>query len=267
MKSRAFAYACLKRQPEIRADLSLGPTCCVVRANVRGSVAEPNHKPLVGWLVVLTVVGGLLVFLFVSGGSDEAESETENTGSADEPARRNQPETAKTPRPAPRPRAQHQGGGGAPSSDYFNTEEDSFGGAGPGPGASAGGAGGGEATSAALQADDSPEVTRLAAEARELVEQKQLLKAREASMKCLALDRDNDTCWQARIRSYTRGAEIPETQNILRYCLGAAREELDCLRSLRQFHLDRGESMQGSSLSAEIKQFYPDYDPELPKAP
>lgn len=114
-----------------------------------------------------------------------------------------------------------------------------------------------DASSADLE-DSKTAVEALATEAGDLIQRGELFKARSTAMKCLALDRDNATCWQARVRSYTRGHEIPEVKGILRYCLAAQRDELNCLRELRKFHLERGESMQGSSLGAEIQQFYPE---------
>ncbi|MCA9627325.1 MAG: hypothetical protein KC766_06655, partial [Myxococcales bacterium] len=107
---------------------------------------------------------------------------------------------------------------------------------------------------------DSPAAKDALSRARQLLEQKRYSEARQEALACLKADPGNTSCQRARVHTYTRQYSMGETKNILGWCLSAYSTDLDCLRAMREFHTARGERMDASGISAEIRERFPDAD-------
>ncbi|MEZ4231725.1 MAG: hypothetical protein R3B89_21295 [Polyangiaceae bacterium] len=107
---------------------------------------------------------------------------------------------------------------------------------------------------------DSPAAKDALSRARQLLEQKRYSEARQEALACLKADPGNTSCQRARVHTYTRQYSMGETKNILGWCLSAYATDLDCLRAMREFHTARGERMDASGISAEIRERFPDAD-------
>ncbi len=116
----------------------------------------------------------------------------------------------------------------------------------------------------AAPADDAASL--LAAAQRELAA-RHFAAARRSALGCLKAEPNNAACAKARVHSYTQQYPLSETSEIVRWCLSAFASDLNCLRQLRLFHQSKGEDMDASGISAEIRARFPDANLELPSAP
>ncbi|MBX3183885.1 MAG: hypothetical protein KIT72_07165 [Polyangiaceae bacterium] len=104
----------------------------------------------------------------------------------------------------------------------------------------------------------------IAKEGDALLKRKEYAEARELAMGCLAANPGDKDCHRLRVYSYTRQHPIGETREILRWCISVMKDDLNCMRALRQFHLERGERMEASSIANEIRDQWPYDSVELP---
>ncbi|MEZ4369541.1 MAG: hypothetical protein R3B07_01900 [Polyangiaceae bacterium] len=93
--------------------------------------------------------------------------------------------------------------------------------------------------------------------AQTALKQKQFGVARREALACLKLDPRDRACQRARVHSYTQQYPMGETKNILGWCLSAFSSDLDCLRALREFHAAKGQRVEASGISAEIRERFP----------
>ncbi len=103
--------------------------------------------------------------------------------------------------------------------------------------------------------------------ARSSLKRKDFAAARREALACLKADPGNQACQRARVHSYTQQYPMGETKNILGWCLSAFASDLNCLRAMREFHASRGEGVDASGISAEIRVRFPDDELEMPPLP
>ncbi len=104
----------------------------------------------------------------------------------------------------------------------------------------------------------------IAKQGETLLRRKEFAEARELAMGCLAANPGDKDCHRLRVYSYTRQHPIAETQQILRWCISVMKDDLNCMRALRQFHLEHGDRMEASSIANEIRDQWPYDSVELP---
>lgn len=103
--------------------------------------------------------------------------------------------------------------------------------------------------------------------ARAALEQKQYAEARKEALACLKVEPSNRDCQRARVHTYTQQYSVGETKNILGWCLSAFASDLDCLRAMREFHATKGQGVEASGISAEIRERFPRDDLEMQPLP
>ncbi|MCB9585204.1 MAG: hypothetical protein H6718_07390 [Polyangiaceae bacterium] len=115
--------------------------------------------------------------------------------------------------------------------------------------------------------DLSPAAPASMKRAQGLLKEKQFARARGEAMACLKVDPSNKACQRVRVHSYTQQYPMGETRNILGWCLSAFSSDLDCLRALREFHAAKGQRVEASGISAEIRERFPDEELEMQPLP
>lgn len=219
------------------------------------SAATPHPSWI--WACVVTALVGLCVWVAL----------TRDAPTSDAPQREAEPAPVATPT------AQAQEAAGAAPGAANNSGKVAK------PSAGGSGFGGGAASSPAAADDHAPElggepgepasgdVTAQLATARRALAERRFAAARRSALECLKVEPGNAECAKARVHSYTQQYPLSETSEIVRWCLSPFASDLNCLRQLRVFHQSKGEAMDASGISVEIRTRFPDANLELPSSP